>query len=254
MIRSRIISLLILILILVLLIFGYIRLDKKQNTPAQNQATTQSDSKVTEKLAVVQNDPQNPLHWPVEVTSSQAASETVVINKKHQLASTYLPSTLTTFGSVQLRTHAATALSQLFIDANNNGIILKIISGYLSYDSEKLLYDSYLSRFGQAKADAVVARPGFSEHQTGLAADLGTESGICNLDVCFGDSTSGVWLAENAQNYGFILRYPKDKEEITGFQYEPWHLRYVGVDNAKAIKASGKTLDQYYNIAAGAYE
>jgi len=193
-----------------------------------------------------------PSQWPVKISMADAASLTVVVNKKHQLPSTYAPAGLTTYGSTQLRSQAAQALTDLVSDAAANGFTFKLISGYRSYSSQQSVYNSYVARDGQAAADTYSARPGFSEHQTGLAADVG--NGTCDLETCFGDSAAGKWIAANAQNYGFIVRYPKGKEADTGYQYEPWHLRYLGVDEARSVYASGKTLDQYYNVPAGGYE
>jgi D-alanyl-D-alanine carboxypeptidase len=183
---------------------------------------------------------------------SEAASTTVVVNKKHQLPSAYVPAGLVAYGAGQIKSEAAQALTKLFSAAQEQGFTLKLISGYRSYDSQKAVYIGYVNRDGQAAADTYSARPGFSEHQTGLAADIGSTS--CDLDTCFGDTLVGQWVAANAQNYGFIIRYPKGKELETGYQYEPWHLRYLGVQTAQAVYTSGKTLDQYYNVPAGGYE
>jgi len=183
---------------------------------------------------------------------AEAVSTTVVVNKKHKLPDSYVPAGLTTYGGVSLRSEAASAMTNLVNAANVSGITLKMISGYWSFASQTTIYNNYVAQDGQAAADTYSARPGFSEHQTGLAADVG--SSACDLDTCFGDTAAGQWVAANAQNYGFIVRYPKGKEADTGYQYEPWHLRYLGVDTAKSVYASGKTLDQYYNVAAGGYQ
>ncbi len=244
--KAKLLVLVALTVVLGLIIAGYLRMDAKQNkvssVPAVSKQTEQDNTQV----------PQNPNSKFISL--SEAASETVVVNKKHPLPPAYTPASLTNFGSGQLRAHAATALSRLFIDANNNGMSLKLINGYRSYETWQVLFDSYVNRFGKASASQMFPRPGFSEHQTGLAADVGLASGICDLELCFADTTTYEWLVENAQNYGFIIRYPKDMTDVTGYQFEPWHLRYVGVDTAKAIKASGKTLDEYFNIPAGDYE
>lgn len=181
--------------------------------------------------------------WPVTYSQAEASSITVVVNKKHKLPSTYAPG--------GIRGEASSALTQLFNDAATHGIGLKILSGYRSYATQSSTYNGYVARDGQALADTYSARPGHSEHQTGLAIDVG--NGTCDLEICFGDTSAGKWIAANAQNYGFIIRYPNGKQAETGYQYEPWHLRFVGTDNAKAVAASGKTLDQYYNVEAGGY-
>lgn len=162
-----------------------------------------------------------------------------------------MPAGLTSYGGISLRSEAAAAIANLVSAAAGSGHTLKMISGYRSYASQSTIYNNYVAQDGQAAADTYSARPGFSEHQTGLAVDVG--NGICDLEICFGDTAAGKWVATNAQNYGFIVRYPQGKEAETGYQYEPWHLRYLGIDNAKSIYASGKTMDQYYGIAAGGY-
>ena len=135
-------------------------------------------------------------------------------------------------------------LEKLFKAAHNLGYDLMIGSGYRSYDLQKLYYTSYVQAHGQSQADAISAKPGQSEHQTGLVVDLAYQDRHCYLANCFGDSPAGQWLAANAHAYGFILRYPKAKSAITGYQYEPWHFRYVGLDLAQAIHESNLTLDE----------
>lgn len=192
--------------------------------------------------------------WPVNISQQVASSSTVVVNKKHKLPDTYIPSPLVSIGGVQLRQDAKSAMDDLLAAASVAGYSLKILSGYRSYSYQANLYDSYVARDGKIAADTYSARPGFSEHQLGLAGDVGNSNGSCDLETCFGDSAAGKWIASNAQNYGFIVRYPRGKELETGYQYEPWHLRYLGIDIAKSVYSSGETLDQYYNITAGGYE
>lgn len=190
----------------------------------------------------------NASQYPVKLTTAQAESITVVVNKKHKLPSTYVP-TLSSNG--RLRPEANTALNSLISAASSQGVSLKYISGYRSYAKQEQLYNGYVASDGQAAADTYSARPGYSEHQTGLAADVGTSS--CDLETCFADTTAGKWVAANAYKYGFVVRYPKGKEAITGYQYEPWHLRYLGVSEATAVYNSGKTLEEYYSIPGGTY-
>jgi zinc D-Ala-D-Ala carboxypeptidase len=192
--------------------------------------------------------------WPVQLTNDQAASITAVINKKHQLPTDYVPSDLTIINGSRLRSDAAVNLKNLIAGAKSAGISLLLVSGYRSYNDQVAVYNGYVAKDGQAQADTYSARPGFSEHQTGLVADMGSEDGTCTLQECFAQTAAGQWLAANAQNYGFIIRYPANKDSITGYQYEPWHLRYLGVDTAKAVAVSGLTLDEYYGVAAGAYQ
>lgn len=135
-------------------------------------------------------------------------------------------------------------LSQMFADAKAVGYNLMIGSGFRSSQLQSTYYNNFVRTRGQAYADKVSARPGTSEHQLGLAVDLAYTSQECYLHTCFADTGAGKWLAANAHNYGFILRYSKGREDITGYQFEPWHFRYVGRDLALALYQSGLTLDE----------
>ncbi len=135
-------------------------------------------------------------------------------------------------------------LTQLFADAQKDGHALMIGSAYRSADTQEQLFNTYVARVGYDQANRYSAHPGHSEHQTGLAVDISTVSQQCYLAECFIGTADGLWLAENAYKYGFTLRYPKGKEDITGYNFEPWHYRYVGIDLATALHTSGLTLDQ----------
>lgn len=135
-------------------------------------------------------------------------------------------------------------LDRMLSDAKALGSDLMIGSGFRSYDLQNVYYSNYVRLYSQAEADKFSAKPGQSEHQTGLVVDLAYTDMDCYLAGCFADTPAGVWLTQNAHKYGFILRYPEGKETITGFQFEPWHFRYVGKDLARAIKESGLTLDE----------
>jgi D-alanyl-D-alanine carboxypeptidase len=127
--------------------------------------------------------------------------------------------------------------------ARSEDIVLVINSSYRSYDDQETIWSSRKKANGTAKADAYAARAGFSEHQSGLAIDI-AQYRINYED--FEETPGFAWLSEHAQDYGFILRYPKDKEDITGYSYESWHYRYVGVEAAKKIKEEGISFDEYY--------
>ena len=135
------------------------------------------------------------------------------------------------------------AFLQLQADAAKAGHSIPLVSGYRSYSYQAQLYDSYVARDGQAAADRYSARPGHSEHQSGLAMDVGA------IDNNYGQTPAGQWLNAHCAEYGFILRYPQGKESITGYMYEPWHIRYVGSAAAKAIMANGLTLEEYLGVA-----
>lgn len=135
-------------------------------------------------------------------------------------------------------------LVQMFGDAAKAGHELMIGSAYRSSSTQEQLFNSYVSSAGYEEANKYSAHAGHSEHQTGLAVDISTTTQQCYLSECFIDTADGQWLSENAHKYGFILRYPSGKEEITGYNFEPWHYRYVGIELATAIYESQLTLDQ----------
>lgn len=136
------------------------------------------------------------------------------------------------------------AFSKMKADAAAQGLTLYISSDFRTYDLQVSLYTRYCYSSGQAGADTYSARPGFSEHQTGLVIDLNS------VDDSFGYTAEAEWVAKNAHKYGFIVRYPKGKESVTGYKYEPWHIRYLGVDTATAVYNSGKTLEEYLGITS----
>lgn len=153
---------------------------------------------------------------------------------------------------MEMRAPAAKALESMFADAKSAGYSLLISTAYRSYSYQKSLYDSYATKDGVAKADTYSARPGTSEHQTGLALDIRDSSGKCSLQQCFGDLPSAQWLAANSYKYGFILRYTKDKVAITGYEYEPWHFRYVGTVLSNEMHQKRiTTLEEFFNVKGG---
>ncbi len=126
--------------------------------------------------------------------------------------------------------------------ASQQGLNIWLSSGYRSYDYQAQIYNNYVARDGQAAADTYSARPGYSEHQTGLAIDVN------QIDDSFIGTPEAVWLENHCHEYGFILRYPQGKQDITGYKYESWHIRYVGTDMSYAIHNSGLTLEEYFGI------
>ncbi len=169
---------------------------------------------------------------PVQTTPGTYINGILIVNKKYSLPSTYNPGVNAT---------ANAALKQLQQGASNAGHSIPLLSGFRSYTRQQELYNNYVARDGVALADTYSARPGHSEHQSGLAFDVG------KLDNNYGNTAAGTWLKENCHKYGFIIRYPKGKESITGYQYEPWHIRYVGVDHATKIMQQNITLEEYLN-------
>lgn len=145
----------------------------------------------------------------------------------------------------------APALEALFKAAAGAGNPLMLSSGYRSYDYQVTVYNSEVKAYGQAKADEESARPGYSEHQTGLAADVAPADGTCDLQQCFGTTAAGKWLAAHAYQYGFVIRYPEGKQSVTGYEYEPWHIRYVGSDLAAEMHKQGvTTLEEFFGLPA----
>lgn len=139
---------------------------------------------------------------------------------------------------------AAGALDEMIAAAKAEGIALWVVSGFRSYNTQAAIYANYTARDGAAAADRYSARPGHSEHQTGLAFDLNS------LEQTFGATPEGQWLAANCHEYGFIIRYPEEKEDITGYMYEPWHVRYLGKKTAREVFESGLCLEEYLNITS----
>lgn len=149
-----------------------------------------------------------------------------------------------------LRAPAAAAVVRLIRGAEHAGLKIRIISAYRDYATQVTLYDRYVERDGKQQADTYSARPGHSEHQTGLAVDL-DDFGDCYLAECFGRTPAGTWAAAHAAEYGFVIRYPEGKQGITGFMPEPWHLRYVGPELAAEMKRTGTTtLEEFFSLPA----
>ncbi len=237
--RKKILILLAIVLIVVLAVL-FIKKDSKVGAPA-NKTGNDSSQKPEGQVKLNNQDTS-------KYTIDNQDSIYFIVNKRRALSGSYTPNNLVTIRGEQLRADTATAMNNLLSAAASDGINFKIISGYRSYTYQTTVYNNYVARDGQAKADTYSARPGHSEHQTGLAADLGT--GTCDLEICFGDTKGGKWLLNNSYKYGFIIRYEKGKENLTGYQYEPWHVRYLGVDLATSVYQSGKTLEQYFGLPA----
>lgn len=169
----------------------------------------------------------------------------VLCNKYHILKSNYVPDLVSLpskYGGGQMQKEAASFFMKMVDAAKIDGIKLRNVSGYRSYNTQKTLYNNYVKRDGVAKADTYSARPGSSEHQTGLASDINTASSKAHFEK----TKEYAWLIDNSYKYGFILRYLEGKTFITGYKYEPWHYRYVGVDVAKVIYEKNITYEEYY--------
>ncbi len=176
----------------------------------------------------------------IKVTVSPDAELTyidgiLIVNKTYALPKTYAPG---------WETEASGPLWQMIAAAKQDGIELWMTSGYRSWADQNYIYNGYVARDGQEEADTYSARPGHSEHQTGLAYDLN------DLPSNFGETLEGIWVAENCHKYGFIIRYPKGKEKITGYIYEPWHIRYLGIEKATEVYESGLCLEEFLGITS----
>ena len=185
------------------------------------------------------------------------SSITVFVNKEHELPKDYKPENLVTpkimFNLITydertlMRPEAAQALEQLFAQAKSEGIILYGISAYRSYERQYKIFTNNIVKKGKSHTLRYSAVPGTSEHQTGLAIDVSTKSLGFKLTTRFASSPEGIWLGQNAHKFGYIIRYPKGDEEITGYAYEPWHIRYVGKELAVYLYDNDLTLEEYYN-------
>ncbi|AJH00672.1 D-alanyl-D-alanine carboxypeptidase [Clostridium beijerinckii] len=186
----------------------------------------------------------------VEVNTANGSEKILLVNEKHGLSGNYTPEGLSipnipfSNGSDDEEKHVAGTvvkpLEELVNAAKKDGIILLGNSGYRSYKSQEDIYENRVISQGKKLADAYVAKPGFSEHQTGLCIDITNKNGY------FGKGTKEAdWLAKNCYRFGFIIRYPYGKKSVTGIEYEPWHIRYVGKEAAKYIHDNGITLEEY---------
>lgn len=186
---------------------------------------------------------------------SNPYDELALVNKKYALPEDYIPEDLIVpdvpfpftedLPKKYLRKNAAHALEDLFAAAEEEGLNMYAQSGYRSYDRQVDVFAANVSQHGEDHANTFSARPGESEHQTGLSMDVTSPEVKFDLITEFGDTEEGKWLAENAKNFGFIIRFPEGKEAITEYQYEPWHIRYVGEKAAQYIAKQDITLEEY---------
>ena len=180
-------------------------------------------------------------------TTEEAQNDlTILVNKYHKLPDDYVPNDLVSLSynsNYYLRSEAAEAFENLTNAAILDGVIFYPFSPYRSYDLQDRLYSGYVARDGQEAADTYSARPGFSEHQLGLAVDVRSSTLPDNLTP-----EHYKWMLDNSYKYGFIVRYPKGCQHITQFMEEPWHLRYLGVELATKVHESGLTYDEYYDL------
>ncbi|WP_144791414.1 M15 family metallopeptidase [Kocuria palustris] len=184
---------------------------------------------------------------PAAADTGTASSTDAVVNKQRPLEpQDYAPEPLADVEGHQLREDAAAAAEEMLAQMRAEGIPVSISSAYRSYDEQVSTYQHWVDVNGQETADTISARPGHSEHQTGLAMDLADGTG-CDLQECFADTEAAKWAAQHAHEHGFVLRFPEDGQQITGYAYEPWHYRYVGEQRAQEFHDSAATtLEEFY--------
>lgn len=211
------------------------------------QETVKVDLTYEEVIRLIESDDKKMVDNPADLL--------VLVNKENNLSPTYIPEDLiipnvpfSFEGEDQkkyLRKDAAQALEALITKAQEEGHSILAVSGYRSYERQKAIFLGNVKKHGFKKANTFSALPGQSEHQTGLAMDVSSASVNYRLSNNFAETPEGMWLNDNAHLFGFIIRYSQDKVHITGYQYEPWHIRYVGIDAATEIKMNNLTLEEY---------
>ena len=173
-----------------------------------------------------------------------------LVNKEYMIGADYVPDDLVmpdvkkSSSAVLMRKEAAQALEEMFAAAKEEKITLVAVSGYRSYQTQRAIYNRRRKAAGKAHVERFVAVPGASEHQLGLAMDV-SRSKTAGLKASFGKTKEGIWLAENCYRFGFILRYRQEWEDVTGYGYEPWHIRYVGKEHALRIRELDVPLEEY---------
>jgi zinc D-Ala-D-Ala carboxypeptidase len=224
----------------------------------KNQQTKDDDSPINDSLSLESIFFNEIKEVDGKNVIQNSANVMALVNKEFYLPADYIPGDLVrpnvafSFGDVEtekslLRMEAALALEKMFSEAATNGIELYAISGYRSFSRQQSLFNAEIDRVGIEKAEQAVAIPGASEHQSGLAMDISSQSNKFYLNEAFENTPEGKWLKDQAHRFGFVLRYPKEKIDITNYMYEPWHYRYVGVKAATIMYKHNWTLEEYFN-------
>lgn len=256
---KRYVQFAILFLIACLCVYGYFFFQKKSNLHEKKIVSSP-------KPVITATPSPKPL-LPEDITSildrnrsvpldTLPSSYTVLVNRDYLLPAKYTPGDLVEpkirFSHSEqgdkrkLRKVAAMSLEKMFHDAEKKKMLLYGVSGYRSYERQQYIYQRNISLHGKKSTDTLSAKPGSSEHQTGLAIDISAASVSCMLTQRLSTTREGKWIAKNAHKYGFIIRYPKGKTKITGYSFEPWHIRYVGTTVATYLHKHKLTLEEYY--------
>jgi len=227
-------------------------IERKEAEAAQQKLEAQKAAEQAKTSGASGSTAINPKACNASSAHNNPASIDVVVNKKHCIQPLgYVPSDITTIYSATLSSKASGAFQKMYTAAAQAGQPFYVTSSYRSYAMQVTTYNRWISISGQEAADTYSARPGYSEHQTGFAFDVAANG--CTLD-CFGSTSQYGWFQQHAAEYGFIQRYYKGSESVTGYKAEEWHYRYVGVEVAMDMKNKGvKTLEQYWGIEGGTY-
>ena len=220
----------------------------KAKQEAQQKKSTDPAEEARKKAVKAAKKRENPL-------TEDTGDILMIVNKEYGLSEEYKPNDLTkvehcdfSVGSDechQLKKEPAEAIEEMFAAAREDGYEIIMRTGYRSYGYQAALYESYKEQDGEEAADKYSARPGSSEHQSGLCCDVGIEGKDLNA---FEGTDEAKWIADNSWKYGFVVRYPQDKEDITGYMYEAWHIRYVGKEAAKYMHEKNLTLEEYLEL------
>ncbi|MEI6480735.1 MAG: M15 family metallopeptidase [Candidatus Saccharibacteria bacterium] len=232
------------VLILIILFAGLFVLSNQSTSTSKDSKTSSHSSKNSFNKKQYSMDAPGSIWW--------------IVNKERTLPSGYVPNNLSvpnvplrldsSAEQMKIRSDIAPSIEAMFGAAKDRNINLLFASGYRSEAYQRQLYSSYVAKDGQEAADRYSAKPGTSEHQTGLAFDVCEVGTNCDLEISFGTTEAGKWIAENAPKFGFIVRYQKGKEASTGYQYEPWHLRFVGKPLANELRKKNLTMEEFFNL------
>lgn len=239
--------------------------DKKDEIVQTEEQVEEEKSEETEETANNQQTSSNSTYdvclnygipIPTKTYTYDDGNKLILVNKQYAVTSDFYPTdmvavdgSLSTNQGLYFKREAYDAYLRMLSDAKAQGINFLICSTYRSYSTQESIYFSYVNSYGAEYTNTLSAYPGRSEHHTGWAVDITSSSMGYDLLESFINYPEGQWINQHCQEYGFIIRYPKSKSHITGYAYEPWHLRYVGVEVATEIMSKGLTLEEYLGVA-----